>query len=173
MEAPSTENYQLGSGVISFDKFDSDGLPTGMRDLGNAVLMTIEVAVEKKDHFTRRTALRSRDKTVVLSASAMVKFTLDEYDRNNVALALFGTLSGNVISIMKETEILGQIRFVGDPTAGPRWSVDLWRVNLKPTKPVDFLSEDWGTLEFEGTIEDDTDNHPSTPYGTVQEIWDS
>jgi len=81
--------------------------------------------------------------------------------------------STTTIQIMKNNQIQGMLRFVGDPAAGPFMEVELWKVNLMPTGDFNFLTEsDWGELSFEGSIESDSTNHVSTPYGQIT-YWDT
>ncbi|OGK08974.1 MAG: hypothetical protein A2Y63_05645 [Candidatus Riflebacteria bacterium RBG_13_59_9] len=173
MATPSTANYIIGKGILSFDRWDQDGLPTGMRDLGNAPNFTITPTVEMLDHFSSREQLKKKDLTVNISAGLTVKFTLDEFDKENLAIALFGTVSGQQITLMADTVLRGHLRFIGNPAAGPRFRVELWKVSLKPTSEVPFISEEWATVEFDGTVEADDTGHPSQPYGYIEQFWTS
>ena len=169
-EAHDVENYEVGKGILYFDKFDSDGLPTGLRDLGNAPNFDIGLEVETLNHWSSRAGIKKKDKSVNVSANAMATFTLDEYDRNNIALALFGTVTGQTVNILMDVQIRGHIRFVGNPAAGPTFIINLWNVLLKPTSKVPLISDEWGTIDFEVEVENDEDNHPDNPYGTITEV---
>jgi hypothetical protein len=171
--APSTANYMLGKGILKFDRFDTDGLPTGIRDLGNCPNFSLTPAVETLDHFSSRTGLKKKDKSVTLSAGLTAKFTLDEYDMENLAMALLGTVSGHVLTLMSTPEIEGILYFYGDAATGPQLNVVLWRVSLKPTSEVGFIGDDWGKIEFEGEIGEDATGHPTNPTGTITEVFDS
>jgi len=173
MATPSTDNYTIGKGILSFDRWDVDGLPTGMRDLGNAPNFTLTLEVEQLDHYSSREQIKKKDLTVTLSAGVKVKFTLDEYDRENVAIALFGTVAGPVINLLDSTTLRGHLMFVGNPAVGARYTVNLWRVSLKPTSEISFITEEWGKIEFEGTAESDIANHPTQEYGTVEQWMNS
>jgi hypothetical protein len=171
--APSTNLYYLGKGVVSFDRLDAAGLPTGMRDLGNVPNFSIGPAVEKLDHFSSREGVKKKDKTVILSAGLNVKFTLEEYDLENLALALFGEVSGGVINLMQRTAIEGHLKFVGAGDVGPKLEANLWKVSLNPTGEVPFITDNWGAIELEGEILSDAAGHASNPYGTLAPIVSS
>lgn len=93
-ESPSVENYSLGQGVVSFNYFDpATSKYTGERDLGNAPSFSFEAAMEKKDHFSSRSRVRSKDKIVVSQITPQVKFTLDEINTDNMALTAMGDIA--------------------------------------------------------------------------------
>jgi len=168
--SPSTALLMIGKGKLYFDRFDSGGLPTGLRDLGNSPNFTIQPTVESKEHFSSREGVNKKDMTVVLSAGLTVKFTLEEYDKNNLAMALFGDLAGSTINLLQTTQLEGELVFYGRPEYGPWFNVTLWKVSLKPTSEVSFIGNDWGKIEFEGEVLSDVTGHPSQEYGTVVEV---
>ena len=89
--APSTDNYQLGKGILYFDRFDANSAKQGWSDLGNAPAFSIQPTIETLDHFSSREGLREKDKTVNISVANTARFTLDEYSAENLALAILGT----------------------------------------------------------------------------------
>jgi len=85
--SPSTENFQLGKGVVYFDRKDlATGLYTGERDLGNAPSLSFNVSLEKLEHFSSRGGLRSKDKEIISQITPGISFTLDEVTAENLAL---------------------------------------------------------------------------------------
>ena len=86
-QSPSTDNYQLGKGVVYFDRKDlATGLYTGERDLGNAPAFSFNIALEKLEHFSSRGGLKAKDKNIVSQITPGVAFTLDEVTPDNLAL---------------------------------------------------------------------------------------
>lgn len=84
---PSTDNYQLGKGVVYFDRLDNaTGLYTGERDLGNAPAFTYNIAIEKLEHFSSRGGLKAKDKQIISQVTPGITFTLDEISKENIAL---------------------------------------------------------------------------------------
>lgn len=168
--APSTGNYYLGKGVLKFNRLDSDGLPEGLRDLGNAPNFSIQPVVETLDHFSSREGIKTKDLSIDTMVGATVKFTLDEYDKDNLALALLGTLAGNVIHGLVSRNLTGELRFFGSNEVGPNYNAVIWKVKIKPTSEVGFITEEWGKVEFEGEILADMAAHPNSPFFDLEEL---
>lgn len=162
--------YTVGGGIVYFDRWDSDGLPTGMRDLGNATGLNLAPNSETLPHIRKRTNVRVIDLEIVLSKGLICNFSIDEYDKHNLAMALYGDVTGNAFSMMTANQIEGELRFLGNPVHGPKYYIYLWRVLLRLTNQIDFLSDEWGILDFEARVLDDTANHPDTPFGRIQQI---
>jgi hypothetical protein len=90
--APNTENYMLGRGRIYFNKFDANGNPTGWLDLGNAPAFAVGLTTDKLEHYSSRSGLRVKDKTVIMGIDVALKFTLDEFSVENLNLAFLGNI---------------------------------------------------------------------------------
>ena len=170
--AGSTANLLIGKGVLSFDRY-VNGLPTGMTDLGNAPNFSLTLSPETLDHFSSREGLKKRDLSVVVSVTLGGKFTLEEYEINNLALALYGSVSGSTLNALAETSVTGHLKFVGNPATGPAYQVDCWKVTLKPAGEISFISDEWSKIDFEFTVEDDSANHPAEPYMKITKLTES
>ncbi len=86
-QSPSTDNYQLGKGVVYFNRKDLVlGTYTGERDLGNAPSFSFNIALEKLEHFSSRGGLKAKDKNIVSQITPGVSFSLDEVTADNLAL---------------------------------------------------------------------------------------
>jgi hypothetical protein len=168
--APSTGNYYLGKGVLKFDRFDALGLPTGLRDMGNAPNFTIQPVVETLPHYSSRGGIREKDLEVVTLVGATVKFTLDEYDRQNLAAAVLGDVSGMVVRGLTMPQIEGQLQFFGSNDVGPNYNATIHRVRLKPTSEIPFITDDWGKVEFEGEVLSDVAGNPTSPFFNIEEL---
>jgi len=168
--AHDTDLYALGGGIAMFDRFDSDGLPTGLLDLGNTPAFALTPSIEEKKHLSTRGATQKVDLIKNVLLGLMVKFTIDEYDKANLALALYGTVSGNDIILLDVNSIEGELRFYGNPTSGPKLNFYAWKVNIKSTGDIPLINTDWGPISLEAEIIDDTDNHPDNPNGLIQQI---
>ena len=112
-DSPSTDNYQLGKGVVYFDKKNmTTGLYEGERDLGNAPAFSFNVALEKLEHYSSRGGLKAKDKEIISQITPAVAFTLDEINKQNLNLLTLGTLnevsqSAAVVSAEAVTAHLG------------------------------------------------------------------
>lgn len=90
MDTPSSDNYTLGKGVVSFNRY-LDGAYQGYRDVGNVPEMTLNIDISKLDHFSSRSGIRSKDKTVVQEVTPTLGFALDEITDENFMFSLLGT----------------------------------------------------------------------------------
>lgn len=68
-------------------------------------------------------------------------------------------VAGSVVPFVK-----GRMRFVPDPTDGPKIGVEWWNCNLSPTGKLELVKDDYGNWELEAMVLDDSENHPDTPY---------
>jgi hypothetical protein len=59
--------------------------------------------------------------------------------------------------------IQGALKFIGDPTAGPKQIVDVWRCNVSPNGAVGLISDNFADLSLTMTVQDDSGNHPAAP----------
>lgn len=89
--APNTENYTLGKGVIFFNQLVG-GSYQGERDLGNAPSFSFSLATEKLEHYSSRGGLRAKDKEIISQITPSLSFTLDEINKENLALLTLGAI---------------------------------------------------------------------------------
>ena len=109
--APNTDNYTLGKGVVFFNQL-VDGVYQGERDLGNAPAFTFSIALEKLEHFSSRGGLKAKDKEIISQITPSLTFTLDEVNKENLALLTLGdvttvTQTGDTITDEEITAHLG------------------------------------------------------------------
>jgi hypothetical protein len=91
--APNVDNLFLGKGALYFSRFDTNGVQTGELDLGNATACGLQLAQTTKDHFTSREGIRKRDLVVAVEEKWTLKFTLEEYSKENLNLWARGSLT--------------------------------------------------------------------------------
>lgn len=151
--SPSPLNYFVGKGTIAFT-------PTGgsQRDLGNAPEIELTPEIEKLDHFSSRAGVRSKDRSIVLEKSATLRVVLDEITTANLALALLGTVTTNTagqetMEIFADSEITGAIQIVGTNDVGNKFTIDLPSVSFQPSAGVNFISDEFGTIEITGEVQ--------------------
>lgn len=244
--APNTSNYIRGSGVLYFDRLDASGLPTGLLDLGNAPSFGITPTVETIKHFESRTGMKELDLEADKSIEMVVKFVLEEYNKDTLDLAFLGdgvnryltqaggtgqvdaitakqdrwlaltkrnvsnvvvthgattfvagydyavdAIGGRVFIYLNGTiasnealtvtydygvinyprilaaigsPIVGKLVFIGDCNQGANFEIEMWKVKIKCSSEVPFIGDDWGKLNFEGSIYKETSAHPSEPF---------
>lgn len=94
METPNTENYTLGKGILYFNKLNPDtGLYEGERDMGNAPSLSSSIDLEKLAHYSSRGGMSAKDKEVMKTATPKLSFTLDEVNKENMALLLLAGIN--------------------------------------------------------------------------------
>lgn len=107
--SPNTDNYTLGKGVVFFDQLIS-GAYQGERDLGNAPAFTFNIALETLEHYSSRGGLKAKDKEIISQITPGLAFTLDEVNKENMALLTLGDTT-------TETQALGSVE--GEVVAAP------------------------------------------------------
>jgi hypothetical protein len=154
---PDVNNYHIGKGIVSFKEAGA----STFTDLGNAPSFIYTPAVEKKEHFSSREGVKTKDFTAITQVGATVKFTLDEITGENLsffALAEQGTDSdGNItLSGLSKTEFTGDIQVVGTNAIGQQ--VDfVATVSFVPSGDFNFITDgdDFTTIEIEAEVQKD------------------
>lgn len=150
--SPSTDNYYIGKGVVSFK---ADGA-VDYRDLGNVSEFEVSPEIEKLDHYSSRAGIKSKDKSVIVSKSATVRMVMDEITIDNLALAFGGTIvtasDGTKSFGMLETDAVeGTLKIVGTNLVGQKlqW---IGTVSFTPSGSFNPISEEWGSIEATGEV---------------------
>ena len=139
--SPSIQNYHIGKGIVSF-KEDGAG---SFVDLGNAPSFVWTPTVEKKEHFSSREGVKTKDFTAVTQTGATIKVTLDEINGANLAIFSLGELGtdtdGNVtVAAFKKTEVAGIIQVVGTNDIGQQVDFDA-AVSFVPSGDFSFITD--------------------------------
>ena len=92
----TTDDYQLGRGILQMAELDANGRPKGFRDMGNVPSLTATVETEKLDHFSSRQGLKTKDKTITLQATSNLTFELEDINFQNLAAFFFGATADYV-----------------------------------------------------------------------------
>ena len=93
MATPDSGNIYLGAGEVWFNRFNANGAATQWRHLGNVTRLEPTQSVETLEKRSAMSGARGLLKRVVTSTTSEVALTLDEFDPENVALALLGSAS--------------------------------------------------------------------------------
>jgi hypothetical protein len=152
--SPNVANYHIGKGIVSFKEV---GASTFI-DLGNAPKFIYTPAVTKKEHFSAREGVKTKDFTAITQIGATIKVTLDEITGDNLAmfaLATSGTdTDGNVtLSGLSKAEFTGDIKVVGTNDIGQQ--VDfLATVSFIPAGDFSFITDadDFTLIELEAEV---------------------
>jgi hypothetical protein len=157
-------NYTIGKGVASI-KLTGDA---SFRDIGNVTAFEFTPTAETLDHFSTRTGVKSKDRTVVVSMEGELKITMEEFTVENLALALMGNIDVDssdrpVIDLLQQSSIVGEVKFVGANTVGQKFTWLFNNVSFTPSSTVSPLSDEWGSFEVTGQVLVDANGK----FGTV------
>jgi hypothetical protein len=153
--SPSIQNYHIGKGIVSFKQ---DG-QYDFVDLGNAPSFVWTPTIEKKEHFSSREGVKTKDFTAITQTGATIKMSLDEINADNLAIFTLGEVGtdvdGNVtVAAFKKTEIAGEIKVEGTNDIGQK--VDyIGRISVIPTGDFGFISDadDFTVLQIEAEVQ--------------------
>ena len=161
----SIANYTVGKGIVSLK---AAGALT-YADMGTCTEFEFTPEVEKLDHFSSRSGVREKDKSVVIQKSGTLRLVLDEWTVENLKLAVLGssaTVSGNdVIQIFDQSSVSGAIKFTGTNDIGPRYEWVFSSVDFIPSSSISLISDEWGTIELTGECA-----AVAGSFGTVTEL---
>ena len=95
----------VGSGCLFIDRLASDGSQTGYKRMGNSTKFAIKPDAEKKERISKQCDSYGQVLgTVVVPKPTTLSVTMDEWDRETVAMALFGDAAVKDISAGSVTD---------------------------------------------------------------------
>lgn len=169
--SPSTENYSLGKGVMKIGEWTGAVAPTfpsQYSDVGNCPEFSVEVTEAVLDHYSSRSGIKVKDKTVTLETGYTLKFKLDEKSVLNMQMFLKATLDGtNILLANMQLNKEYAIAFQADNPVGPNELWQFWRCKLKPDGAFSLIGEEWQSFGFSGEGLADVSGHVTSPYFTV------
>jgi hypothetical protein len=145
--SPSTDNYQIGKGIMSI----SEDSGSNWRDMGNVSEAEWTPNVDKLDHFSSRQGIKTKDKSVVVTSAATLRYVMDEVTAENIRQLALGDIEtdtdGNsVIKSMTLSGIEALIKIEGTNDVGLKTDF-IGKVNIIPSGSFNFISEEWNTME--------------------------
>lgn len=167
----STQNYTILKGIMYIAEHSVGGSVGAYTDMGNIVTAEVEPIVERLPHYSNRSGYRVKDANPVINTEYALRMTLDEMAAVNLAKYLLGTLAGggDTIYALQGADIEYAVRFIEDNPRGPNKQWDLWKLTLAPAGPIQMVGDgtEWAVMEMQGEGLADTQNHPESPYITV------
>lgn len=82
----------------------------------------------------------------------------------------YGTIALNTVRGMNQSSVRGLIRFIGDPSRGPKYEVICWRASVRADGAVGFISDEYASWSLTGELESDATNHPNEPHYLMIEL---
>ena len=149
--SPSTDNYYVGKGKISYKAVGE----LTFREVGNVSSLETAPNISPIEHFSSREGVKKKDMEVVTEKKMPVTMVMDEWTAENLAMMLLGDVTtdvdGNkVIDIFSRNIFEGELKYEGTNEIGPQMDIDLFRVVFKPGKSLNPISDEWGNIEVEG-----------------------
>lgn len=83
--SPNVDNYFSGRGIV---KFSTDGIT--FKDVGNTPTFEFNPQVGRLEHYSARTGIRFKDRSLANSRQATVRMVMDEWTADNLAISLLG-----------------------------------------------------------------------------------
>lgn len=153
MHSPNTGNYQVGKGIVSFQKEGT----VGFRDMGNVESMVLTPKLSNLEHFSSRFGVKSKDLIIVLEKSAICKIVMDEVTAANIAIMVLGSydeaaIGGPEVEIFNQNAINGWLKFVGQNDIGAKVTMDLYNVSFTPSGDFSLISDEWNKMEASAEV---------------------
>ncbi|MBX9757209.1 MAG: hypothetical protein K2Y29_00420 [Beijerinckiaceae bacterium] len=155
----STSDLRVGKGIMEV----SNDSGANWRDVGNATVFNMSLGVERLDHFSARSGVRAKDRSVVIEKSATLSITLEEFTEENLRLALMAdqdSTGENRIGI--NTEIRLMVRFTDTNDVGAKYVWTFPQVDFVPEGELQLISEEWGSFQLSGEVAVQTDGEFGT-----------
>lgn len=106
--------YASFQGRVYLGRRDQNGEPVEIRSPGNVADLKLSLKTEVLEHFESQSGQRSLDHRMIKSKSATITLAIEEFTKDNLALALYGTVqTGNGGTVTDET-VGGVTPVVGD-----------------------------------------------------------
>ncbi len=127
------------------------------RDLGNVPEFEFTPEIDRLEHFSSRSGIKTKDKDVVLEKSGTLRIVMEELTADNLALSLMGKVTTNtagnkVIDIMSEDIIAAKVRFVGTNTVGRQATWDFERIEFAASAATNPISDEFMQFEVTGEV---------------------
>ena len=160
--APSTNNYAIFKGNVSFQEEGTSGYV----HMGNAPSSELSFDFDEVEHFSAMEGINELDLTVARSKSATLVLELEEMNPDNLAIMALGTEgTGGVIQILALSQKTGAVRIVNTNDIGPQYQWDFPRVQFRPSGAIAMIGTDFASVELTGKV-----LSTNGSFGTVVEI---
>ena len=106
--------YASFQGRVYLGKRDLNGNPTEVRSPGNVADLKLSLKTEVLEHYESQSGQRSLDHRMIKSKSASISLAIEEFTKENLALALYGTHVATTGGTVTDEPVGGAIPVVGD-----------------------------------------------------------
>lgn len=146
--------YASFQGRVYLAERNPIGNPVNARLVGNVSKLTLALKTDVIEHFESMSGQRSQDLRMIKQKSASVNLTLEEFSKENLALALYGAVvqgaSGSVTGeTIAETIEVGQRNFLAHPKVSSLVLTDSSATPKTLVAGTDYTADaDFGAVQF-------------------------
>lgn len=169
--------YASFQGRVYLGKRDLNGNPIEVRSPGNVADLKLSLKTEVLEHYESQSGQRSLDHRMIKSKSATISLAIEEFTKENLALALYGTHVATASGTVTDEPIGGAVPVVGDRyfLAHPKVSTlvvkDSASTPTTLTAGTQYTADtDFGALQFLDTMGLTAPFKASYGFGDVSEI---
>lgn len=168
--------YASFQGRVFLGKRDIAGNPIEVRSPGNVAELKLSLKTDVVEHFESQTGQRSLDHRMVKQKSATVMLTIEEFTKENLALALYGnhiaTASGNVTAEpLPNPVVIGDRYVLAHPKVSSVVVRDSAATPATLVDGTDYTADpDFGAIQFLKTTGFTQPFKVNYAYGAVTEI---
>jgi len=169
--------YASFQGRVYLGKRDVSGNPIEVRSPGNVADLKLSLKTEVLEHFESQSGQRSLDHRMIKSKSATVSMSVEEFTKENLALALYGTAVASTGGTVTDEPIGGATPMVGDRyfLAHPKVSTLVVKDSAATPATLSLgtqytVDTDFGAVQFLDTTGLTAPFKASYAFGDVSEI---
>ena len=169
--------YASFQGRVYLGKRDSNGNPIEVRSPGNVADLKLSLKTDVLEHYESQSGQRSLDHRMIKSKSATINLSIEEFTKENLALALYGTHVATASGTVTDEPIGGAVPVVGDRyfLAHPKVSTlilkDSTGTPATLTLGTHYTADtDFGAIQFLDTTGLTAPYKASYAFGDVSEI---
>lgn len=147
--------YASFQGRVFLGKRDTLGQPIEVRSPGNVAELKLSLKTDVVEHYESQTGQRSLDHRLIKQKSATVNLTIEEFTKENLALALYGNhITGNAGSVTAEpiggsTPLIGDRYFLAHPKVSSLTLLDSAVSPATLTADTHYTADvDFGAIQF-------------------------
>jgi hypothetical protein len=169
--------YASFQGRVYLGKRDINGNPIEVRSPGNVAELKLSLKTDVLEHYESQSGQRSLDHRMIKSKSATINLSIEEFTKENLALALYGThvatASGTVTDepIGGATPVVGDRYFLAHPKVSTLILKDSTGTPATLTLGTHYTADtDFGAIQFLDTTGLTAPYKASYAFGDVSEI---
>lgn len=169
--------YASFQGRVYLGKRDINGMPIEVRSPGNVADLKLSLKTEVLEHYESQSGQRSLDHRMIKSKSATISLSIEEFTKENLALALYGThvatAGGSVTDepVGGATPVVGDRYFFAHPKVSTLVVKDSAATPATLTLGTHYTADtDFGAIQFLDTTGLTAPFKASYAFGDVSEI---